>query len=41
MREKEVYMLYEMNKESNIVIETPVRMTERNKVPYLVQNCAV
>ena len=24
MREREVYMLYEMNKESNIVIETPV-----------------
>ena len=24
MREREVYMLYAMNKESNIVIETPV-----------------
>ena len=24
MREREVYMLYEMNKKSNIVIETPV-----------------
>ena len=28
MREREVYMLYEMNKESNIVIETPVGMTD-------------
>ena len=27
MREREVYMLYEMIKESNIVIETPVRIT--------------
>ena len=28
MREREVYMLYEMNKESYIVIETPVGMTD-------------
>ena len=28
MRESEVYMLYEMNKASNIVIETPVGMTQ-------------
>ena len=28
MREREFYMLYEMNKESNIVIETPVGMTD-------------
>ena len=27
-REREAYMLYEMNKESNIVIETPVGMTD-------------
>ena len=26
MREREVYMLYEMNKESHIVIETPVEI---------------
>ena len=26
MRERKVYMLYEMNKESHIVIETPVGM---------------
>ena len=28
MREREVNMLYEMNKESNIVIETPIGMTD-------------
>ena len=27
MREREVYMLYEMNNESNNVIETPVGLT--------------
>ena len=27
MRESEVYMLYEMNKESNIVIKIPVEIT--------------
>ena len=45
MRDREVYMLYEMNKESHIVIETPVGMTDsitvHELVPYLVQNCAV
>ena len=48
MREREVYMFYEMNKKSNIVIETPVGMTDSITVheivkqgPYLVQNCVM
>ena len=43
-------MLYEMNKESNIVIESPLGMTDsitvheivkQGTIFYLVQNCAV
>ena len=37
MREREVYMLYEMNKESNIVIETPVGMTDSIIVHEIVK----
>ena len=37
MREWEVYMLYEMNKESNIVIETPVGMTDSITVHEIVK----
>ena len=37
MRKREVYMLYEMNKESNIVIETPVGMTNSITVHEIVQ----
>ena len=36
MREREVYMLYEMNKESNIVIEKPVGMTDSITVHEIV-----
>ena len=41
MREREVYMLYEMNKESNIVIDTPVRMTDRITVHEIVKQCTI
>ena len=44
MREREIYMLYEMNKQSHFVIETPVGMTDSitvYEIPYLVQKCAV
>ena len=37
MREREVYMLYEINKESNIVIETPVVMTDSITVHDIVK----
>ena len=37
MREREDYMLYEMNKESNIVIETPVGMTDSIIVHQIVK----
>ena len=37
MREREVYMLYEMNKESHIVIETPVGMTDGITVHEIVK----
>ena len=37
MREREVYLLYEMNKESNIVIETPVGMTDSITVHEIVK----
>ena len=37
MREREVYMLYEMNKESHIVIETPVGMTDSITVHEIVK----
>ena len=37
MREREVYMLYEMNNESNIVLETPVGMTDSITVDEIVQ----
>ena len=41
MREREVYMLYEMNKESNIVIETPVGMTDSITVHEIVKQCTI
>ena len=48
MREIEVYMLYKINKESNIVIEPPVGMTDLITVHEIVKqgtivgpNCAV
>ena len=45
MRDKEVYLLYEMNNESHIVIETPVGTTDsitvHENVPCLVQNYTV
>ena len=37
MREREVYMLYEMNKESHIVIERPVAMTDSITVNEIVK----
>ena len=37
MREREVYMLYEMNKESNIVIEILVGMTDSITVHEIVK----
>ena len=37
MRERDVYMLYEINKESNIVIETPVGMTDSITVHEIVK----
>ena len=37
MREREAYMLYELNKESNIVIETPVGMTDSITVHEIVK----
>ena len=37
MREREVYMLYEMNKESHSVIETPVGMTDSIIVHEIVK----
>ena len=37
MREREVYMLYEMNKESHIVIETSVGMTDSITVHEIVK----
>ena len=37
MREREVYMLYEINKESHIVIETPVGMTDSSTVDDIVK----
>ena len=37
MREREVYMLYEMNKEAHIVIETPVGMTDSITVHEIVK----
>ena len=37
IREREVYMLYEMNKESHIVIETPVGMTDSITVHDIVK----
>ena len=37
MREREVYMLYEMNKESNIVIETPVGITDSITLHAIVE----
>ena len=37
MRKRDVYMLYEMNKESNIVIETPVGMTDSITVHDIVK----
>ena len=41
MREREVYMLYEMNKESNSVIETPVGMIWRITVHEIVKQCTI
>ena len=37
MREREVYMLYEINKRSNIAIETPVGMTDSITVHEIVK----
>ena len=37
MREREVYMLYEINKKSNIVIQTPVGMTDNISVHEIVK----
>ena len=37
MREREVYMLYEMNKEAHILIETPVGMTDSITVHEIVK----
>ena len=37
MREREVYILYEMNNESNIVIETPVGMVDSITVHAIVK----
>ena len=37
MREREVYMLYEMNKESNIVLETLVGMPDSITVHKIVK----
>ena len=37
MTERDVYMSYEMNKESNIVIETSVGMTDSIAVHEIVQ----
>ena len=41
MRKREVYMLYEMNKESNSVIETPVGMIWRITVHEIVKQCTI
>ena len=41
MREREVYMLYEMRKESNIVIETLVEMTDSITVHEIVKQCTI
>ena len=41
MREREVYVLYEMNKESNILIETPLVMTESITVHEIVKQCTI
>ena len=41
MREREVYMLYEMNKESHIVIEPPVGMTDSITVHEIVKQCTI
>ena len=41
MREREVYMLYEMNNESQIVIETPVGMTDSITVHDIVKQCTI
>ena len=41
MREREVYMLYEMNKKSNIVIETPVGMTDSITMHEIVKQCTI
>ena len=41
MREWEGYMLYEMNKESNIVIETSVGMTDSITVHEIVKQCTI
>ena len=41
MREREVYMLYEINKESHIVIETPVGMTDSITEHEIVKQGAI
>ena len=41
MREREVYMLYEMNRESHIVVETPVGMTYSITVHEIVKQGAI
>ena len=41
MRQREVYMLYEINKESNIVIETPIGMTDSMTVHDIMKQCTI